>query len=62
MVMHTFNASTRGADRRLSVSSRPAWSTELVTGQLGPQSETLLQINIHLDKWAVAQLSDRVFA
>ena len=36
VLMHAFNPSTREAerDRQISVSSRPAWSTEQVPGQV----------------------------
>ena len=35
VVVHTFSPSIREAEASISVSSRPAWSTELVLGQLG---------------------------
>jgi hypothetical protein len=41
MVAHAFNPSTREAEAGGFLSSRPAWSTELVPGQPGLHRETL---------------------
>jgi hypothetical protein len=41
VVVHTFNPSTREAEAGGFLSSRPAWSTELVPGQPGLHRETL---------------------
>jgi hypothetical protein len=35
VVVHTFNPSTQEAEAGRSLSSRPAWSTEQVSGQPG---------------------------
>jgi hypothetical protein len=45
MVVHTFNPSTLEAETEAGrfLSSRPAWSTELVPGQPGLYRETLSQ-------------------
>ena len=43
VVAHTFNPSTREAEAGGSLSSRPAWSTELVPGQPRLHRETLSQ-------------------
>lgn len=45
VVAHTFNTSTWEAERgkQISVSSRPALSTEVVPGQLALHKETLSQ-------------------
>jgi hypothetical protein len=43
VVVHTFNPSTWEAEAGRFLSSRPAWSTELVSGQLGLHRETLPQ-------------------
>ena len=32
LVLHTFNPSTGDRGRQISVSSRPVWSTDLITG------------------------------
>jgi hypothetical protein len=45
VVAHTFNPSTWEAEAGRFLSSRPAWSTEWVPGQLGRHRETLSQIN-----------------
>jgi hypothetical protein len=37
VVAHTFNPSTQEAEAGESLSSRPAWSSEQVPGQLGLQ-------------------------
>ena len=46
-VAHTFNPSTHlvGRGRQISVSSRPAWSTNQVPGQLETQSQKTKQTN-----------------
>jgi hypothetical protein len=41
MVVHAFNPSTWEAEAGGFLSSRPAWSTELVPGQPGLYRETL---------------------
>jgi hypothetical protein len=43
VVAHAFNPSTREAEVGGFLSSRPAWSTELVLGQPGLHRETLSQ-------------------
>ena len=43
MVAHTFNPSTQEAEAGGFLSSRPAWSTEWVTGQSGLHRENLSQ-------------------
>jgi hypothetical protein len=43
VVAHAFNPSTREAEAGRFLSSRPAWSTELVPGQPGLYRETLSQ-------------------
>jgi hypothetical protein len=43
MVAHTFNPSTWEAEAGGFLSSRPAWSTELVPGQPGIHRKTLSQ-------------------
>jgi hypothetical protein len=43
VVAHTFNPSTWEAEAGRSLSSRPAWSTEWVSGQPGLHRETLSQ-------------------
>ena len=45
MVVHTFNASTWGAQALTLLSSRPASSTEQVLGQPGLHKETQSQKN-----------------
>ena len=43
LVAHAFNPSTWEAEAGAFLSSRPAWSTELVPGQPGQHRETLSQ-------------------
>jgi hypothetical protein len=43
VVVHSFNPSTQEAEAGGFLSSRPAWSTELVPGQPGLYKETLSQ-------------------
>jgi hypothetical protein len=43
VVAHAFNPSTQEAEAGGFLSSRPAWSTELVPGQPGLYRETLSQ-------------------
>ena len=44
MVAHTFNSSTqRDRSRQISLSLKPAWSTQRVSGQPGPHSKTLTE-------------------
>jgi hypothetical protein len=45
VVAHAFNPSTREAETGGFLSSRPAWSTELVPGQPGLHRETLSRKN-----------------
>jgi hypothetical protein len=42
-VVHVFNPSTQEAEAAGSPSSRPAWSTDQVPGQIGLNRETLSQ-------------------
>lgn len=43
MVVHNFNPSTWKAEADESLSLRPAWSTELIAGQLRLHTKTLTQ-------------------
>jgi hypothetical protein len=41
ILAHAFSSSTQEAEVGISLSLRPAWSTERVPGQLGAHRETL---------------------
>jgi hypothetical protein len=65
VVVHAFNSSTQEAEAGGSLSSRPAWSTERVTGQPGLHRETLSRKNkkkMFLDYTARLYLNQPIFS
>ena len=66
-MVHTFNSSTQEAEAGRSLSLRPAWSTEWVSGQPGIYREILSQekkkvcVGAHTGYWQVERKSDSLF-